>query len=304
MHKKILVLYNPLSGKGINEAILYQCNNILINKGYEVDFIETKYQNHAANIMETTEKYDIVFSIGGDGTLNEVVRGNYLRKEKIPICPIPNGTCNDFATMLGYNKDTINSIYQALDGEIHNLDIGTINDTPFTYVAGMGKFMSICYETKKEDKNTLGYIAYIKAAINEIKSQFKKYKVEITIDGKTFIGTYSLIMVSNSNHIAGINNFHKNVYLNDGKFEILLCKAKNKLEFITNFLDFFTIQNSKEIVHLKAKNIIIKPLEQIDKNWCIDGEKYNKNINYKISVQGQMPFLIPKNKVKTLLIKK
>ena len=304
MSKKILILYNPKSGRGINNEIIYHCNNLLLNKGYEVDFIETKYKNHATNIMKTTEQYDIVFSLGGDGTLSEIVKGNYLRKKKIPICPLPIGTCNDFSTMLGYSKDIINNLQLSLNGEIHNLDIGTINGTPFTYVVGMGKLMSVCYETKNEEKNSFGYVAYVKEAINEISEPFKTYKTEITINGKTFIDDYSLIMISNSSHIAGINNFNKNVCLNDGKLEILLCKAKSKLEFITCFLDYFTLQKSKDIIQFKTSNINIKHLEPIEKNWCIDGEKYSEKINYKILVQEQMPFLIPKNKEKTLLIKK
>ena len=56
---------------------------------------------HATEIMKKAGDYKYVFAVGGDGTFSEVVEGNLLREEKLVICPISNGTCNDVAHMLG-----------------------------------------------------------------------------------------------------------------------------------------------------------------------------------------------------------
>lgn len=302
--KKCLIIYNPVSGKGIDEKILNEYHKILINSRYQPDFIKTEYSNHASKIVESAENYDIVFSVGGDGTLNEVIKGNYLKKERLIICPLPSGTCNDVATMFGYGKNPIENLKMAINGEISSIDIGTINNNPFAYVAGMGKFMNIPYETSSEDKRKNGYAAYLKEAVCELFNLVKRYKAEIIVDGLKLEDDYSLIMVSNSNHIAGINNFHKNVYLNDGEMELLLCKAKNQQEFIINFLRFLTGCKTNEIISLKAKYISINLLEKPLKDWCIDGEKYNYYGNqYNIKINDRMDFLIPKTKVKKLLKK-
>ena len=63
---------------------------------------------------------------------------------------------------------TKKNIELALDGDVKSMDIGTINDTPFVYVVGMGKFMNVPYETKSADKKKNGYLAYLKEAFNEI----------------------------------------------------------------------------------------------------------------------------------------
>lgn len=299
--KRCLIIHNPLSGKGINENILNEYQKILNDKGYIVDIVTTKYKHHATEEIYSADNYDIVFSIGGDGTLNEVIRGNYLRSDKLTICPLPSGTCNDVATMLGYGKNVIDNLNMALDGEIHDVDFGTINNDPFIYVVGMGKFMNIPYETKSIEKRKHGYIAYLKGASNEIFNKIKRYKAEINIDGIKMDGKYSLIMVSNSNHIAGIDNFHKNVCLNDDKMEVLLCKSKNKKDFIVNFVKYFMEGSSENIISLKAHEINIKLLDLPDKNWCIDGEKYNYDgYEYNIKVGGKMKILTPKIKTKTL----
>lgn len=302
--KKCLIIYNPISGRGITPKILNEYYRILLENDYKADFIRTEYSNHATEIVKGATKYDVVFSIGGDGTLNEVIKGNYNREEKLTICPIPSGTCNDVASMFGYSKNPIDNLKMAINGEVNNLDIGTINNHPFIYVVGVGKFMNIPYETKSEDKRKNGYFAYIKEASEELFKLFKEYKVEITVDGIRLDGNYSLIMVSNSNHIAGINNFYKDICLNDGKMELLLCKAQTKQEFIGDFLKFFLRCKTKEIISLKAKNISMKFLDKPYKNWCVDGEKYiYDGIQYNIKIEEKMNFLMPKTKVKKLIKK-
>lgn len=299
--KKCLVIYNPNSGNAISEYVINEYEKILNDNGYSVDFAATKHTNHATEIVQNAQNYDIVFSIGGDGTLNEVVKGNFSRKDKLIICPIPSGTCNDVAAMLGYKKDPIDNLKTALNGEVHNMDIGTINDNPFVYVVGMGKLMNIPYETKGIDKKKNGYGAYIKEFLNEITNKIKRYKAEVIVDGVKLNDKYSLIMVSNSNHIAGINHFYKEVCLNDGQLEVLLCKAKSIKGFIKNFLSFLFGKQSNDIVSLKASEISIRLIDIPEKNWCIDGEKLDYFGNeYVIKAKQKMKILAPKNKANHL----
>jgi len=299
--KKYIVIYNPNSGNAISEDILKVYHDMLKIRGYQVDFLATKYSNHATEAIINAEDYNIVFSVGGDGTLNEVVKGNYYRKNKLTICPLPSGTCNDVSTMLGYGKNPIDNLNMALEGEVLDYDIGTINNNPFVYVVGMGKLMNIPYETKSEDKKKKGYLAYIKEGIVEVCNKMKTYKAEVIADGMKLDGNYSLIMISNADHIAGINKFHKDVCLDDGKMEILLCKARTKKDFIKNFLKYLFGKAPKEIISLKANKISIRFVDNLEKNWCIDGEKLDDFSNeYHIIISDKMRFLTPKHYKKTL----
>lgn len=299
--KKSLIIYNPNSGNAINEKILKEYDKILTSYGYTSTFIPTNHSNHATEIIKDFEECDIVFAIGGDGTLNEIVKGNLFRKKQLTICPIPSGTCNDVAKMLGYKKDPLENLKIALEGEVHNMDIGTINNQPFVYVVGMGKLMNIPYETKSIDKKKNGYLAYVKEFLNEISNKIKRYRAEITVDGMKLDDKYSLIMVSNSNHIAGINNFYKDVCLNDGEFEVLLCKSKKLKTFVSNFLNFFLGKKTKEIISVKGKEIIIRLIDVPEKNWCIDGERLDYiGEEYIIKNNNKMKILTPKKNHKTL----
>lgn len=294
--KKCLIIYNPLSGKGKAQENINIYHRMLKDKGYEVDIIATKRTNHATEAIIEARDYDIVFAVGGDGTLNEVVKGNIQRKSRLTICPLPSGTCNDVATMLGYGQDPKKNIELALDGEIKDMDIGSINEDPFVYVVGMGKFMNVPYETKSSEKRKNGYMAYIKEGLREVLDKLKRYRAEVIVDGQKLDGAYSLIMVSNSDHIAGVDRFHKEVCLDDGEMEVLLCKAKSKTEFIKSFLMLFLGYHSSDIISLKAHDVEIKLIDKPEKKWCIDGEEYNyEGEKYKISLKNKMKILAPKS---------
>lgn len=299
--KTCLIIYNPRSGKGKVKEKIEVYKKILEENNYEIDIVATKGMGFATEAVVTAEYHDIVFSVGGDGTLNEVVRGNMMRSKKLTICPLPSGTCNDVATMLGYGTDPVKNMELALSGEIRNMDICTINDTPFVYVVGMGKFMNIPYETKSSDKRRAGYLAYLKDGIKEALDKLRRYKAEIEIDGEKIDGYYSLIMVSNSDHVAGVDKFHKNVCLNDGEMEVLLCQARTKGQFIKNFLQLFLGRPTNEIKSLKAKDIKIKLIDKPSKKWCIDGEKYEYNGDtFHIKANKKMNILVPSHNVKKL----
>ena len=294
--KRVLIIYNPNSGKKDKNYLCAKYKELLMKYGYNVSIVQTKYPNHATTVIKNAPHFDIVFSLGGDGTLNEVIAGNMEREDKLNICPLPLGTCNDVATMLGYGKDPIENLEKAISGELHDLDIGTINNTPFIYVVGMGKFMNIPYEADSIEKKKMGYFSYLKMGVKELINKIKKYKAKIKIDGKELDGNYSMIMVSNSNHIAGVDNFHKDVKLDDGQFEILLCKSSDIVDMSINFMRYFMGLETENIISLKGHDIDIEMDEISEKNWCIDGEELKDNSRrIRILPKAKMKILTPKN---------
>lgn len=299
--KDILIVCNPNSGKGISVSVLQDYYNMLEDVGYSVDMVFTKRPQHATEIVQNAKGYDTVISFGGDGTLNEVVRGNSLRKDSMNVLPISLGSCNDVASMFGYIKSPTKNLKLAMTGEVKSIDIGTINEEPFTYVVGMGKFMNISYETSRNKKSRSGYLAYIKEGVKEFFDTPKSYQAQIEADGIKLEDDYSLIMVSNSNHIAGVSNVYKDVELDDEKLELLLCKSTNNSDLLFNFAMFYLGMKPKNIVCIKANDIKIKLNEIPDKNWCIDGEKLSYNTKeYHIKANKRMDFIIPKEKINRL----
>ena len=301
--KKCLVVYNPNSGKYNKEVTLPKIEKILNEYDYSVIIEKTKYKRDATSIVANIDKCDLVVSIGGDGTFNEVMTGNFMRKDRIVLCHLPSGTTNDVGAMWGYGKNMLNNLKLALNGKVKRIDICTINDKPFVYSAGFGKFMNIPYETPRELKKRIGHLAYIREGARDFFRKVKLYDITYEVDNEKYRGLFSFALITNANRVAGINNFYKDIKLDDNKFEVLLCNI-TKLKDIVKTLYFFALYDASKIpgfYFYQTDNIKIKFNSPLKKPLCIDGESFDDmSGSYNIKIDHDVYVLMPSKNVNNL----
>ena len=300
------LICNQESGKGIKGKVLDEVIGKLEEHGYETKIYFTEKNGDAKNYVKNIKKADLVLSIGGDGTFNEIVTGNYQRKDKLILSHIPVGTTNDIGHMLGLNKNIIKNVEKILDGEVKQVDLGIINNQPFFYVAGFGKFINVPYQTSRKLKKKLGHLAYLINGIKEFFQMTKLYELEYKIDGVSYHGFYSLILISNANRIAGFNNIYKNVKLDDNKFEIMFCNITRRKDLVKTIILLVKtgITNVPGIYCHTSNEIEINFKEKIKNNWTVDGEKLkDEQKKYKITINKDLKMLLPKKNIPKLFTK-
>lgn len=301
--KKCLVVYNPNSGKYNKEVTLPKIEKILNEYDYSVIIEKTKYKGDATSIVANIDKCDLVVSIGGDGTFNEVMTGNFMRKDRIVLCHLPSGTTNDVGAMWGYGKNMLNNLKLALNGKVKRIDVCTINDKPFVYSAGFGKFMNIPYETPRELKKRIGHLAYIREGARDFFRKVKLYDITYEVDNEKYRGLFSFALITNANRVAGINNFYKDIKLDDNKFEVLLCNI-TKLKDIVKTLYFIALYDASKIpgfYFYQTDNIKIKFNSPLKKPLCIDGESFDDmSGSYNIKIDHDVYVLMPSKNVNNL----
>ncbi len=301
--KKCVLIINPTSGRNKKITNIELLNKTLNEYDYDLEIKYTEYKGHATEIVKNLENIDLVISIGGDGTFNEVMIGNFERKNRLLLAHLPYGTANDIGAMYGYKKDLIKNLKLLMEGSVKDIDICTINGTPFTYCAAFGKLTNVSYDTPKSMKKKYGYLAYLIYGLKEIKGKTNLYSIKYTIDNEEHQGNYSFILISNANRIAGINNFYENVLLDDNKFEVLLCNLTTKKEIINAIyhLTKSDITKVKGFEFYKVSDFKILFDEIPITNWCIDGEKYDcLSDEYKIDIVRNVKLLLPKKNIKKL----
>ena len=302
--KKCIIIYNPNSGRKEVEKYLPWIKKIIESKYDEVFFKKTKYKGHAIKIVEKLPNVDLVMSFGGDGTFNEVMTGNLKRKNPLLLTHIPVGTTNDIGAMLGYTKDILSNVNLSLNGRIKDFDIGLINKHPFIYVAGFGKYTNIAYDTPRPLKKKIGHLAYLKGAFQTFFQKTKLYDVSYEVNGEKYRGLFSFIIISNANHIAGVKNIYKDVLLDDGKFEIVLCTISKKKDILRSlyFLTLYDPSKVPGIYFYKTNEIKLTINNAENKTWCIDGEKLEKSKNdtYHIQIQKEVKILVPRKNISKL----
>ena len=187
--KRLLLIINPTSGRGMIKDYLLLIIKELSLAGYEVVVYPTKSKNDATNKMKEAKSYDLIVASGGDGTLNEVITGLIKANANTPIAYIPTGTTNDFATTLGIPKNIPRAVKLCTEGKIAPIDIGQFDERYFTYVAAFGAFTDVAYETPQPRKNMLGGLAYLIEGLLKLPA-IQSYKCRITYSGGVIEGDY------------------------------------------------------------------------------------------------------------------
>ncbi len=306
--KKCALIINPNSGKDLSEDYILDYQEILKKHDYETIVYFTARGKHATEIISNLDNnIDLVVSVGGDGTFNEVVTGNLKRKEPFLLAHIPLGTTNDIGAMFGYGSDVLENLKLALEGTVKNIDICTINKKPFVYVAGFGKFMNVPYETPRTLKSRYGHLAYVIEGLKNFIVPTELYDLSYKIGDKVYNGQYSFMLISNANRIAGINNFYKDVKLDDDQFEVILCNLTKKADIVKSLYMIATsnITEAKGFEFYRLNELEIKFNEIPENAWCIDGERLDdETTTYKIEIVKDFSILMPKKNIKKLFVNK
>ena len=302
--KKCVVIINPTSGHGLNGYLASEIEKVLSENHYQSKIYLTEYAGHAEELVLDAE-CDLLISVGGDGTFYEVMNGNFKRKKQLLLSHIPVGTTNDIGHMYGLGKDIIINLKDILSGTIKSVDICSINGRSFVYVASFGKFMEIPYETPQKLKHRIGHAAYLLSGTKEVFKRTPKYDVTYEIDGVKHNGKYTFIIISNANRIAGINNFYRDMKLDDHKFEVMFCSISNLAKLARAFYTFKTsdISYINGVECYKTDNIKITFNDGM-KPWCLDGEKYDaKTTFFEVNTDKKVKMLVPKKNIDKLFLK-
>lgn len=303
---KATVIINPNSGKRHKKINIKRIKDIFDKYGYDADILFTEYRGHARKIACEINT-DLLISVGGDGTFNEVMSGNFARKEKLVLSHIPLGTANDIGAMYGYSRFLYHNFELLLRGKIKNVDICTINGEPFTYVAALGKFTNVSYDTPRHLKKRFGYLAYLIEGLKEFSGKPRLYNIEYKANDIEESGRYSFVLISNANRIAGINNIYKNIKLDDNSFEVLLCELKTKKEVIKSLYHMKRrdITTANGFKFFRTNSLVMNFDKPLTKGFSVDGEELkDKDTTFKIDIVRNIKILIPDKNIKKLFLDK
>ncbi len=304
--KTCAVIYNPNSGKPLKKRTIHQYKKIFEEYDYNPTFIATEYHGHAKEIVSHIGYVDLVVSMGGDGTFNEIVFGNLQRKKRLVLAHIPVGTTNDIGVMFGYGKDLEKNLRMCLSGTVKGIDVALINNRPFVYVAGFGKFMTIPYDTPRTLKKKYGHLAYLFSGLRDLFSGTNIYDITYEVNGEEKHGLYSFMLISSANRIAGFNNFYKDIKLDDDQFEVLLCTYTRRLDIIRT-IGMLVATDASHIAgfeFFRTNKLKVSFAKHPKNAWCVDGEKLEiRSKNYEIHNEHDVQILLPNKNISKLFLK-
>lgn len=266
---KYVFIINPASGKTDYDKIKQNIMKTLENENYEI--YETKAPKEATEIASRfkNEEDTIVYSVGGDGTLNEVVNGIAEGKCKLGI--IPTGSGNDFYRTL-----------KEAQTENVRLDLGKVNGRYFINIASVGMDAETCNNANKIKSKIKIHSSYYLALIHTFLT-FKSKSLKLKIDKNVYAGDYIIAAICNGKYYGGGFKIAPVASFDDNQFDIYLVSKASKLKLIKILLALLKSEHEKynEVRKYTGKNITITSENNLIIN--IDGEiTISKNIEIEM----------------------
>lgn len=292
---KGLFVINPSSGRQNFRENLNQIAGRLVMDQIvsTIDVIYTKQKNDARDRVAALKKgeYDFVVSVGGDGTLNEVVNGLILSGSEIPLAIISSGTVNDFATYLQLpGSAEVDRFCEMIQNfKLKDVDVGKINDEYFINVVAGGILTDIAYKVPKDRKAIFGKLAYYIEGALELPKQFfdKAMQLEYEIDGQKRQEEVLVFIVANSRSVGGFKDAVPLASVSDGRLDIMILK-KMELYQVTDLLFKFLQGEHPQhdcIEYVQTDDIMIREVgEKTDVSIDYDGELLENGLPVHIQV--------------------
>lgn len=244
---KVMAVVNPMSANGRTARRWNSYEKSLRSIFDDFDFKFTTAPMEATKITrEAINKgYEFIISVGGDGTLNEVVNGFFSEgrviSEKALLGVISTGTGSDFIKTIGFpkNLEDIETRFKKL--QTRKSDIGVVrffshtgNEVSryFINIADFGIGGETVDRVNRTTKAFGGFASFLWGTITTL-FRYKNKPVKIKIDNREIIEQKIFAgVVANGRFFGGGMMIAPSAQLDDGLFDIVIVGDITKSQII------------------------------------------------------------------------
>ncbi len=273
--KRAMIIINPSSGKEQAQEYVDKIEQLLRDEAdYDVVINETAKELDATKYCASAcaDCFDLVISVGGDGTLHETINGLLDQEHRPLLGVIPLGTVNDFARALHIPLNTDEAIQTLLSPKRRKVDMGRLNDQLFANVVAAGSLAESLSSVSSEDKSKLGAFAYFREGVKELFGGSAS-PLTIEYDGQTWSGESPLFLATLTNSVGGFEQIAPDAEVDDGLlhgFIIHNLNLLNSLAVGTSLL-LGQLKEHHEVTYFTARQIAVRSDEPVRTN--VDGEE-------------------------------
>ena len=239
-------IVNPNARSGLGKKVWNELEAVLKKERIQYKAYFTKYQKHATIITREITSGDdeqTVVTLGGDGTVNEVVNG-IVNVEKTILGYIPIGSSNDFARGLELPTEPLDALNTILTcPNLHPMNIGELHYKNklrrFAVSAGVGFDADICHEAVVSkikyllNKLGLGKLTYVAIALHRLFLT-TPCTVTVVLDGETkltYPRTYFVALMNNRFEGGGVK-FAPKAQNDDDKLDVVVASDVPKIKVL------------------------------------------------------------------------
>lgn len=291
--KKAIVIYNPISGKGLGQKAADAIRDSKLKELYDLTILKTEYGGHAKEIalkgLADGVRYFI--AVGGDGTINEV--GAVLKYNEAVLGMIPMGSGNGLAKHIGMSTDVSIAIKQLCEALESSIDTLTINGRFAVNVSGFGFDGYVAYRFNHHGKR--GLSTYTKIGLTE----YFKYPLqdfEISFDNQNKQVKKHMLVIANASQFGNAAIIAPTADLTDGIIELVAVELPPVLKIPGILYRLFNgkLKDNKYIQTYKCKSFVARSSKPVHLH--IDGESMEPVQEINVCIEPRsLTILTPQN---------
>jgi len=168
---------------------------------------------------------ELVLSVGGDGTLNEVAWGMLGSSAALGIVPVGSG--NGLARTLGIPLDVGRALLALEHAVPRRVDVGWLNERPFLNVAGAA------FHHRGRNGGRRGIVTYVRLGLAHCLS-YRARRLRIEAGGDRIETVAFLVAFLNGRQYGGGAVIAPRAHLDDGRIELVVIEDAPRLELLLN----------------------------------------------------------------------
>ncbi len=265
------VIVNPTAGAGRTARLWPQIMGLFKGQGLRFEHDITEAPGHAIELAKAAaaDGYDMVVSVGGDGTINEIVNGLYaagnIKDALLGI--VSTGTGGDYIRTIGVPRRYEEACRCFLQPKKLTVDLGVIEyvsdgqraERLFVNFAGMGFDAEIVQRTTQQFK-ALGSLPSYLAGLLATLMSYRNRDISLVVDGEAVDMRVCTVVMNNGRYGGGGMFTAPDASINDGYFDVMIIGDMSKPDLLWSLPRIYkgTHLTHPKVTMKKAKEIEIR----------------------------------------------
>ncbi len=279
----IPVILNPIAGRGTGARLSQAIAGQLQSYGLDLELIDTQAPGHATLLASQVARQgaDLVVTVGGDGTVNEVLNGLIQANGSATgtaLGIVPIGTGNDFAFGAGVPLDLKAACQAVARGQSHIIDVGRVqadNEPPRYFGNGVGiGFDAIVNIESRKLKRLRGFFVYLVAVLKTLAVYYNAPCTTVRVDDREISQPSLMVSIMNGLRFGGGFYMTPGSRMDDGLLDLCVAGKVNRLRMLAFVPQFMRGTHTRDIHVTMTQGRRVQVIS--DSPWAahVDGEVY------------------------------
>jgi len=265
----VKVIINPVAGAGRTRRIWPRLMSLFKGSGLRFEYSLTEAPKHAIELAKAAARdgYDTVVSVGGDGTINEIVNGLYASGNirEVALGIVSTGTGSDYIRTVGVPRRYEDACHCLLNPQKRTVDLGVVEYTDkgklverlFVNFSGFGFDAEIVRRTTRQFKALGSLPAYLMGLLVTLVA-YRNKDISLKVDGEMMEKRVCAVVMNNGKYGGGGMLAAPDADLTDGRLDVLIVGDMSKPDLLRSLPRIY------KGTHLTHPKVTMKKAREIE----------------------------------------